>query len=174
MIAKFAENIAVTIKNANPEQTASVEVMKYALVGIINTVGTIFMSVLFGLMTGKLASIALALFAFGFLRYFSGGLHLKTPVACMLVSTAMICVVPFIPVNQAIEAAMLLISLLLILIYAPSNVRGFARLPEKYYPVLKIISLVIVSSSWFLDSSILTITFFIQSISLIEIRKEVH
>jgi accessory gene regulator B len=174
MIIRLAENLAVAIKNANPEQTASVEVMKYALLGIINTVGTILMSILFGMATGKLLSILLALFAFGFLRYFSGGLHLKTPASCMLVSTVIICVVPFIPVTQAIGTTMLIISLLLILIYAPSNVRGFARLPEKYYPILKIISLVIVSSNLLIGSSILTVTFFFQSLSLIVIRKEVH
>jgi accessory gene regulator B len=175
MIIKLSEKLAVSIKNANPEQTASIEVMKYALLGIFNTVGTILLSAVIGLLTGELAGVATAFFAFAILRFFSGGIHLSSPVSCILVSSLIICAIPYIPTTPALELVLMIISTVLIFIYAPSNVKGFARLPEKYFPILKLISLLIVSSNWFFGSTIITVAFFLQSISLIRFQRgDIH
>jgi accessory gene regulator B len=173
LIIKFAENLAYSLKKTNPEQTASVDVMKYALIGIINTVGTLLVSLLIGLITGKFIETILALSAFALLRFFSGGYHLKTPSSCIIVSSLIICSIPHIPLNGTAQASLMIISSLLVLVYAPSNIRGFARLPEKYFPILKLISIMIISTNWLLGSSIFAVAYFLQSISLIRLRKEV-
>jgi accessory gene regulator B len=56
---------------------------------------------------------------------------------------------------------------------APANIRGYARMPEKYFPIMKVLSLLIIGSNYIWSSSLLAVVFFIQGILLLPLRREV-
>lgn len=173
MVEILAEKLANSIKKGNEEQTASVAVMKYALIGVINTATIIFVSIAIGIIFNKFPQTALSLFAFALLRFFSGGYHLKSPLNCILVSTSTMSLIPHIPISNSLIMYLTLASAILVAIFAPSNIRGIARLPEKYFPLLKFLSLAIVACNFVIASPILALAFFLQAATLIQFKKEV-
>jgi accessory gene regulator B len=62
------------------------------------------------------------------------------------------------------------VSLILILIYAPSGIERQSRIPRKYYPLLKLISFLLVASNLLIQADVLSVTFLIQALLLIKIR----
>lgn len=170
MIDAIALKIATTLKRANEEETPSIEVMKFALIIVLNTLMTVLLSLFFGWITGKFLETLTVMFCFVLLRFFSGGLHLKSAVNCTISSTLTIVLIPHIPLTDLISYIMVAISLFLILLFAPSDIRH-SRLPEKYFPVLKFISLAVVLGTVFFSLHLLSLTYFVQSVSLIRFKK---
>ncbi|WP_186438492.1 accessory gene regulator ArgB-like protein [Cohnella terricola] len=173
MIDALASKIAVKLKEANPEETASVEVMKFALFGIIHNTLTFATALIVGLCLGQLLETLIAAFSFMILRFVSGGYHFKTPLSCLLFSSFVFVTIPFIPVNDLWFWVINSLTLLLVLIFAPSNIREHIRISEKFFPLFKVISVILVVVSLLLHNPIVTLAFFIQAITLITFRKEV-
>ncbi len=173
MIESWAEKIAVSIKKSNEAETASVDVMKFALIGILDLGIAGALTLLIGFATGALYGTLLSLASFFVLRLFSGGYHFKTAEACILFSTAALAAVPHIPVNSLWTVILTSVSCILVLLYAPSNIKGATRIPEKYHFYLKPISLVLVASNFLIVSGTLSLAFTLQSLSLIRTKKEV-
>lgn len=168
MVASLAEKIATSIKNANQEQTASIEVMKFALTVILNSFITMILIFIVGLVTGRFVDTLVVMFIFALIRAVSGGYHFKNSVLCMITSTVVIGIIPHIPLeNGTLNYVLLIISWILVAIFAPSNIRNVTRFPESSYPVLKIISLILVSINFIISNPMITITYFVQSLSLI-------
>ncbi|MGG1267222.1 accessory gene regulator B family protein [Brevibacillus laterosporus] len=67
MIDIIAKKIAGAIKRANPDETASIEVLQYALVILIGSFFTIIISLTIGAVTDKFKETALVLFSFALL-----------------------------------------------------------------------------------------------------------
>ena len=168
----LSEKLAITIKKANENETASVEVMKFSLILLFNMFFTILLSLILAALFGTVRETVLALFSFMLLRIFSGGFHFKTATACTVASVAIVVIVPLIPITDQIAFYLTLAALILVLKFAPSNIRGTVRIPEKYFPFLKIISALIVSSNFLLSNHLLALIFFVQAVSLIS-KKEV-
>jgi len=174
LIDALAGKIAVKLKEANPEETASVEVMKFALFGIIHNTLTFATALIVGLCLGQLLETLIAAISFMILRFVSGGYHFKTPLSCLLFSSFVFVTIPFISINELWYWVINSITLLLVLIFAPSNIREHIRVSEKFFPLFKIISVIIVGVSLLLHNPIVTLAFFIQAITLITFRKEVN
>jgi accessory gene regulator B len=174
MIEAVALRLAEAIKRMEPEKTASVPVMKFALEAVLNTLITLGIIVIVGCVTGSLGHTLLAAACFSILRFFSGGLHFAKAVHCSIVSTCLIVAAPHIALNIQWLIAVTVLSLLLVLIFAPSNIRGHARIPEKYFPVLKIAAALIVCSNFiFLDSTV-ALVFLCQAVTIVNFKKEVR
>jgi accessory gene regulator B len=171
MIDMIAGRIATSIKNANPEKTASIDVMRYALILLINISITTIIALAVGLITGKFIETVLFSLAFIILRSSTGGFHLDSSVKCTIVSTCMASLFPQIPITSQMMFSFQIISLLLILIFAPANIEGQTRIPPKYYPHLKVFGLLLVSSNFILAIPILSFGFFVQSLTLISIKR---
>lgn len=167
MIEVIAERIAVKLKEANEEQTTSVAIMKFALIGILSTIFSFALALLIGLITGKFLETLVVFFSFALLRYITGGIHLKSSFACMLASALVLALLPHIPVNTMTNYILIAISLILVGLFAPSNIRGAAKISEKYFPVLRVIGLMIVSTNLFFLIPEVTLAFTIQALSLI-------
>ncbi|MFC7749090.1 accessory gene regulator ArgB-like protein [Paenibacillus thermoaerophilus] len=166
MIESMANRIATRIKETNPEQTVSVAVMKYSLIILFTTIGGFVLTMAIGIVTGKALPTFLALISFAVLRFFSGGFHFKSALMCILGSTAVIAPLPHIPVNELAFYILMGGSLLLLLLFAPSNIKGNSKIPEKYYPLLKIVSMLVVSSNFIFHSEVMALAFFIQAITV--------
>lgn len=167
ILDKVSGKIALTFKRINPEETASVEVMKFSIALILNLVSIVILSGVVGFFLGTLGATMFSLFAFALLRFFSGGVHLPVSEYCIAVSTAIFVIIPHFPVNERWCIIFTFISVVLVLLYAPSRIEQQTRIPEKYYPALKVISACIVAANFWLRSDILALTFFVQAVLLI-------
>lgn len=166
MIEAFAEKLAIRIKETNPEQSASVAVMKYSLILLMTTAGGFLLTMTIGILLGEPRQTLLALISFAVLRFFSGGYHFKSTLMCILASTAVLAPLPYIQLNDATFYCLMAISLLLLLIFAPTNIRGHSKIPEKYYPALKITSAVLVATNFYIHSDVMALAFFIQAVTV--------
>lgn len=171
MIETLALRIAESIKRAEPDKTASVAVMQYALIGILNNLVTLLFLVIIGILTGALAETIFGLTMFALLRFFSGGLHLRSAMHCSIFSTLALSVAPHIPMTREWVIGAGIVTIVILAIFAPSNIQGHARIPEKYFPLLKIVSILIASTNFLMMSSAIAIVFLIQAITTIRFER---
>ncbi|RFB37816.1 accessory gene regulator B family protein [Brevibacillus sp. VP] len=171
MIEKLSEAISIKIKNASPERTNSIAVLSYALSILLNFFFICFFLFLIGFLTDRLQETFIALMSFVILRFFSGGYHLKSLDHCVIVTTAIIAVIPYIPVNNIIVYLLTAISVILVLIHAPNSTYENLTVPRKVL-TLKLCSVLIVSINFVIVSPIVALAFFVQSFLLIP-RREV-
>jgi len=172
MVNMLAGKLATGIKKNVPDAPQSVEVLKYAISFILNALFIIASSLLISLFTGRVHQAIIILIGYALLRQVSGGVHLQSGSLCIVVSTAGVTALSFISFNTNVLFLFTAISLVLALVYAPSRIDKQTRIPAKYYPLLKLISLIIISSSFIIGSAALASAFLLQSLTLIR-RKEV-
>lgn len=159
--------LATIIKQANPQETSSVEVMQYALNIILNGLLIVIVSLLIGGVTDRLSDTAIVLFSFAVLRFFSGGKHLKTAAACNVFSITLCSSIPHISYLFQDHVWLINIaSLLLILAFAPSP-DIHAQVPLHWYPWMKLVSILMVSANFFVASSVIGLAFLAQSLTVI-------
>lgn len=170
MIAVLADKIAKSMKEYNHEITVSIEEMSFGLNILLSGVLVTVVSLAIGGLAGNMFETAQVLFFFGFLRLFSGGYHFSTALRCSIVSICFALMLPYIPIDQY-ECMLQWTSLILVSIFAPSRIDGQSRISNKYYPALKIISILLVSANFVIGSPTITKAFFLQSVTLISKRR---
>ncbi|MDF9840459.1 accessory gene regulator B [Paenibacillus sp. PastF-1] len=165
--------IAVAIKRANPEETSSVEVMQYSLGIILNTLFIIIATATVGLLTGHFGKFMTFLLSCSILRLTSGGFHLKTARACNLFSIGLCTLIPYLFSFSGMTLTIInIISLLIMLLFAPNPDKN-ARMPLRIYPLLKLLSVLLVILNFFIHSSVIGLAFIVQSLTVIPwIRRE--
>jgi accessory gene regulator B len=173
IIEAWSERIALSIKRANENETVSVPVMKFAIIILINFFIPVITSLMIGLASGRLAETALCIIAFVLLRMASGGFHFQSPILCMISTVIVTAVPPHIMISDTWTTAFTVLSLILVLLRAPSNMRGYNRMPERFYPYLKIASAILVGMNFILDSYVVALVFLIQGVLLYKNVKEV-
>ncbi|MGO4375415.1 accessory gene regulator B family protein, partial [Paenibacillus sp. MCAF20] len=125
------------------------------------------LSLLIGVFTGRVFEVAIVLIGFALLRQASGGLHLKSGLKCVAVSTAGATILSFVELSQVYMLASTGIAVTLALIFAPTNIEKQSRIPHKYYPALKLLAVLMVSSNFLIQSDVLAAAFLAQGITLI-------
>lgn len=159
--------ISSAIKQANPEETCSIEIMQYSLNIILNTLFIVVSSALFGWLLGNEAATLLFFAGFSVLRVCSGGFHLRTAAACNIVTTLLCVLTPyFIEVSGRSLLLVNLFSLMIMCFFAPNPDKN-ARIPNRWYPYLKVVSVVLVAANFFTTSSVLGLAFLVQSLTVI-------
>jgi accessory gene regulator B len=96
MIEQVSLRIASRIWNANPSETASIAVMKYALSIILSSLMITTLSLGIGLIFSLFYEVLLCLLIIGGLRMVCGGRHLKSLDNCVVVSVVICTGVPII------------------------------------------------------------------------------
>ncbi|WP_379136472.1 accessory gene regulator ArgB-like protein [Paenibacillus sp. sgz500958] len=170
MIDSLALRMAEGIKKRTTDHPASVAVLKHALAVIINTLSIIVFSILSGVLTGHLQEMLTILVAFGALRMISGGKHLRTGTLCVVVTTSLFTGMSLLNPSGYWLMSMNVVSILLVLLFAPSGIEKQSRIPRKYYPLLKWISALMVTSNLVWGSSILGVCFLVQALTLVSWR----
>lgn len=169
----LANKIAVSIKNANPDQTASIEVMRYALEILLNTLFIVLMSGLIGILLGTAGETLLFLGSFIVLRLCSGGFHLRTAAACNFATIALSTILPYaIEPNGTWAFALTLISGFILLWFAP-NPDPHSQIPKRLYTPLKIASLLLICIILVVPSSVIALAFFVQALTVIPWQRRV-
>lgn len=171
MIEHLSEKLAIHIKSANKNETASIPVLKFGLSIIINLLITLILSLLVGIVSGKPTETLATYIILLLIRYISGGSHFKSALHCIIFSTISISIIPHVTLSEVYNLILMIVSLILFAIFAPSNLKGHANIPEKYFPILKIVCLLTISSNFFIDSQLLTLIFAFQSLSIINLRR---
>jgi len=166
-MTSLAYKVAARIKHANPEGTSSVEVMQYALGIIFNTLFILLATAIIGIVTGHFVEFMTFLLSFSILRLASGGFHLRTAFACNIVSVLLSTLIPFL-FNVSGQPLLIIngIGLFIMILFAPNPDKN-AQIPRKLYPTLKIISILLVASNFFILSSVIGLAFLVQSLTVI-------
>ncbi|QUL57604.1 accessory gene regulator B family protein [Paenibacillus tritici] len=171
MIEHLARLIARKIKKEAPDHHASMEVMEFSLSILINAAMILLFTLLISVITDRVFEAIVALIAFPILRQMSGGFHLKTGMGCVLFTTVLMTAISYSNFSESTIVVLGIISLLLAIIYAPSGIENQSRIPKKYYPLLKVISIIIISTNFFILSPIIASAFFVQTLTLIKLRR---
>lgn len=173
MIDQISLKMAVAVKNRAPEHPASLAVLKHALAVSINTLSIIILSVIGGVLTGHTKEVIIIMASFALLRMISGGFHLKTGDMCVVVTTSLFVGLSYVNVNHLLTSIITIISILIALLFAPSGIENQSRIPKKYYPHLKVASVILISLNLIVGSAVIAACFLVQSLTLIP-RKEVR
>jgi accessory gene regulator B len=165
-IETTAARTARSIRRHDPN-AASEAVLQYALVIVLNTAAILTLSVAISALTGRVGATIVALTSFGCLKFFSGGIHLRSSAGCTFASTAMLLTVVHVPYRFEYGGPfLLLLSMLLFLLYAPSGQIRRGTLPERYIPYLKWGAVLFCLAALVLRSPVLTLVIAVQAVSL--------
>jgi accessory gene regulator B len=171
MIESLAHRIAVAIKQAAPDHPASVQVLRFPIAVILNAVSIIVISILISLLTGRTSGVIMVLIWYAVLRQISGGVHLRSGDLCVVVSVTGVTLISFANFPSTVNLGLTFASVILAAIFAPSRIENQTRIPAKYHPVLKILSVILISVNLVLNSSVVATAFFVQSLTLIHGRR---
>jgi accessory gene regulator B len=165
-VENVAESIAYWINHKNPE-SSSIAVLRYALIALINQAIIVCIVLIITLITGDLLKGLLGITVMPILRHYSGGMHFKSNQICNIVTAIIILLSIYFPISYWYNGFILnIISLVILMIYAPSGIKK-SKLPKSKYPRLKWISILIVGSNLLFNSPMIAILFFIQSLTTI-------
>ncbi|WP_110932604.1 accessory gene regulator ArgB-like protein [Paenibacillus bouchesdurhonensis] len=171
MINVMADKIAVGIKRTAPDHPASIAVLRYSIALLLNAALIISITLLLSVFTGRTKEIMILLVSFAVLRQVSGGIHLNSGIKCILTTTTLFTLLSVIELTFSYAMIINGIAAILCLIFAPSRIEKQTRIPLKYYPLLKLASVLIVSSNFLIMSPVLSLSFVAQSVLLIKLRR---
>lgn len=167
LLNRMATSLHGSMVEAGVEKPASVPVLQYALHIVFNTLGGVLLSLLVGWLTGNIGATALTLVAFAILRFLTGGYHLKSGMACVIVSAAIISAIPHVGLPEFWTYIVTAAALVITAIKAPANYDKYARMPKRYYPLLKLIACGVIAVNFAVGSEVLAITYIIQALLLL-------
>ncbi|MCC3379876.1 accessory gene regulator ArgB-like protein [Paenibacillus farraposensis] len=171
MIEPLALRMAQHIKRVVPDHPSSVPVLKHALSAILNLVFITGLTIAISVFIGRTREVVTIMVAFAFLRQMTGGIHLKSGMWCVAVSTLLFTGLSFIELDYNWTTGATLVSMLLILIFAPAGIEKQTRIPPRYFPLLRSGAFIAVSLNLWIADPFIAISFFAQSLSLINIRR---
>lgn len=174
MIDKLSAATAKVIKRNAPDHPTSEKVLKYALEGVYNVFFVVSLSLIFSMFTGRTVEVALAMLPFAMLRQITGGIHLKSGVACVIVSTALFTALSFINLNKDFELIISVFSLILILAFAPARIENQSRIPRRFYRYLKAAGAVLVAVGFMIGNNKIILSLFVQSLTLVHLKGGEH
>ncbi|WP_405111728.1 accessory gene regulator B family protein [Paenibacillus sp. FSL K6-1217] len=174
MLEHMSGKLALRIKSVVPEHPASLAVLKFAIAIILNVLFIIGLTLAVSLLTGRTTEALLILISFALLRQVSGGVHLKSGMACVLYTATLFTLLSFIEVGSTAVLLMNGISLLIVLWLAPIGIERQTRIPRQHWPKLKVIAVILVAANVVAGSPVVAASFLAQSVSLIMARRGVR
>ncbi|MBW7456848.1 accessory gene regulator B family protein [Paenibacillus sepulcri] len=165
MLHKAAEQLHARIA-ASGNEPPSVPVISYVLHILVNTVSIILLASILGIVTGEPAKTSVVIVLLAVIRFLTGGYHLPTSLGCIAASSIVLAAIPHIHVASLWVYLITAAAFVMMVLFAPSNYDQHARIPERYYPLLKVLASAIVASNFFIGSDLLALTFATQSILL--------
>lgn len=163
----IALDIATHIKTVAPNHPSPVNVLKHGITVAINTFSIILLTLGISFFTGMVWEAIQAMISFSLLRRIVGGLHLKSNMLCIVVSTALLTVLSYSKLDYNWIVITSILSIILVLFYAPSRIKGKTRIPKQYYPLLKIGGAALIVLNLWLFLPVVAASFFVQSLTLI-------
>ncbi|PYE52474.1 accessory gene regulator B family protein [Paenibacillus barcinonensis] len=166
MIEAAAWRIAKHIKAVVPNHPAPIENLNHSLIISINFFTVIGLAVLGALFTGHGKDAAVMLLAFAVLRQLTGGLHLESSTWCAVATAGTATLLSLVTLDQLTTTVLTVIGLLCVMVFAPAGIEDQTIIPERYYPILKVVGMFIIASNFWVGSSFAAIAYFAQGIML--------
>ncbi|WP_337033173.1 accessory gene regulator B family protein [Paenibacillus illinoisensis] len=166
MIEAAAWRIATHIKSVVPQHPASVEVLNHSLIIVINFFTVVGLSLIGSIFTGQTKEVILLLQCFAILRQLTGGLHLESSTWCAVATAATATILSLVPSNYEMTLILTSFALLIVLNYAPAGIDQQTIIPERFYPILKVVGVILISSNFWIASHWAAIAYFVQGIML--------
>lgn len=164
-VERLAETLAKSIFNNYPNSSSTIPVLRYALIAVINQLITISLVLIISALTGDILSGLTVIIAFPILRYVSGGLHLQSSNLCNILTATFMLLAIYMRIDYWYNGLVLnIVSIVILAINAPSGIKR-SKLDKKYYPVLKVIAISVVSMNFIFQSHVLAVIFLIQSLT---------
>ena len=141
MVAEFAKKINEILIKKGIVQTEDAELYRYGIENGISVAGTLFASVIFGIVTGRLGIILVFLLFYATLRSYSGGIHCRSKAGCFFMSLAVLLipayagefVMTYIPKAVLILVGLLVVVTIIILSPIESINKPLDDAERKYY-----------------------------------------
>ncbi|QSF43469.1 accessory gene regulator B family protein [Paenibacillus tianjinensis] len=148
------------------------DVITYSLKFILTNLITFLLILLIGITTDNLYNILLSALSFSLLRVFSGGFHINNPDLCIASSLIIVYSISNISQFTASNYNLFfgLVSLILVIIFAPSRIEEHSIINKNKHYIFKIISIMIIIIGFLSKNEIIQFSFFIQSLTLIHLR----
>lgn len=154
MISKICDKIMVSVRAKMPEvDDERAEVIKFGFELLIGEVPKIFVMIIVGWLLGILKYSILSIVIILPYRFFSGGLHLKSHIGCIIGTTLFYCGIayfgkiinlPSIKVKLVISILILIFACIMITLYAPADTENIPILRKKERKSKKICSYIVV------------------------------
>jgi accessory gene regulator B len=171
----LSEKLAHWTRRQNPDEPRDFENLRYQYAVTINFVSIVCLSLIGGLITGRLADTMTAAAAFMVLRAFSGGFHFRSLDVCTVVTAVIFIAIPFVPADSFMYV-LNAFSAALVALLAPTNLKNtFWTGNDTVKRVFKAIAVTIVLTNFYVMSPVIAVAFTVQALLLIPIpRKEVR
>ncbi|BCG57681.1 accessory gene regulator B family protein [Paenibacillus sp. URB8-2] len=166
ILEELSKRIAIKVKKYDPEGPGSLEVLSYGIGLKLNLFTGILLTVLFGLLFSSVLHSLLALVSFMILRKFSGGYHLPITI-CSFATGLTASLVPLVRLDQEGTILLTALSLLIALFFAPNNYEELYNVEFDSWS--KGISVLIILSNLYFQSTIVAVAFLIQSLLLLPV-----
>ncbi|MFI2856863.1 accessory gene regulator ArgB-like protein [Paenibacillus sp. JSM ZJ436] len=152
------------------DEMPSYDVTRYAVKFILSNIVPILISVIIGYILGIGSEVLIFIAGFVSLRMVSGGFHFKSAELCFIISTAMCLCAPYVAMQLSNTIYYNLISVLLALIFAPSNIEKQTRVGKNKHIYFKWASLIVIVIAVLINNPVLNVAMLLQSIMLIRLN----
>ncbi|NUU74788.1 accessory gene regulator B family protein [Paenibacillus xylanilyticus] len=166
MIEAAAWRIAKHIKTVVPNHPAPIENLNHSLIITLNFFTVIALSVLGSFFTGHGRETAIILISFALLRQLTGGLHLESSTWCAVATAGTATLLSLISLSHITTLVLTVVGLICVLIFAPAGIEDQTIIPERFYPILKVAGIIIITSNFWIESSHTAIAFCAQGLML--------
>jgi Membrane protein putatively involved in post-translational modification of the autoinducing quorum-sensing peptide len=167
---RLANHLAVKIHSANPQHPVSLPVQRYAIETIISYSIINSISLGIGLILGQALQVLIVIVGFSLLRLITGGRHFASPTACIVTTIIGFNTIPILAnyLHSSLATfAITLVSLLLCIVFAPQGKRSIV----KQHHIIKLAGGAIIAVNLLVESPVLAIAFFLQTLTLIHFSK---
>ncbi|WP_180287170.1 accessory gene regulator B family protein [Paenibacillus sp. LK1] len=166
MIEAAAWRIAKHIKSVVPDHPAPIENLNHSLIISINFFTVIGLAALGSLFTGHGKEAAIILISFAVLRQLTGGLHLESSTWCAVATAGTATLLSLVSLGPVSTILLTVIGLICVMVFAPAGIEDQTIIPERFYPILKVAGIIIISSNFWIGSTFAAIAFFAQGVML--------
>lgn len=172
MIHNIANKLAIFLLKRSPGNQYSIEVIQFSLILILNIIFTVIYSLTIAFFLNHFYDTLVLLISSYFLRQYSGGFHMAKSWQCIISTILLSNIIPYIYLPHFITLILTIISIILVYMFAPSRIESDTIIPKEKYPLLRSKSALIISLNFIILSPILSVTFLLQSLSLITFNRK--
>ncbi|WP_340032566.1 accessory gene regulator B family protein [Paenibacillus sp. FSL K6-1122] len=171
MIDSFATRISTRLVEKFPDELPPLGITRYGIKFLISNVVPVVLLLIIGLMLNIVSEVVICLISFSSLRMVSGGYHAKKPEACLVISTILIALIAkFGYLLSDYTLLMNSLSLVLVAIFAPSNIENQTKILKEHFKYLKAISIGMIIMSFLLNNFLISAALLVQSLLLIRLK----
>ena len=157
MIENLSGYFAKRLNGFTQNKEISVDHVRYIIALQLHVLIIFIGVILIALFTGKVGEAIIAFISLGILRRYSGGFHLKTLEGCAIFTILLITIVTLSNVNEIMSVNLL--ALIIVLIFSKKSKQ------------LIFISLLLISTNFFIYSEVIALSFLAQSLTLISFKE---